>query len=459
MSARVLIVDDAQSMCELVEADLRLRGYEAESCTHAEEAFVKLQAGGFDVVVTDLNMPGMDGIELCQRVVANYPDVPVLVMTAFGSLDTAVAAIRAGAYDFVTKPLEMEVLAVALDRALRHRLLQEKVKQLSEIVERSGRCAEMLGSSPAMQRVFDQLSRLADSETPVLITGESGTGKELVARALHEQSARRERPFVALNCAAVPEALLESELFGHTRGAYTDARQERKGLFVQADGGTLLLDEIGDLPLALQPKLLRVVEDQRVRPVGGDKEVACDVRVLASTNRDLHTALEEGRFREDLFYRINVVQIELPPLRARGTDVLLLAQHFLQAAAARSGKQVIGLSEPAAERLLAYRWPGNVRELRNAMERAVALTRFELLVVEDLPERVRDYQASRLVLEGQDPAELPTLEEVERRYILHVLDAVNANRTLAAQVLGLDRKTLWRKLQRYAKPTDPASSQ
>ena len=459
MSARVLIVDDAQSMCELVEADLRLRSYEAESCTHAEEALVKLQAGGFDVVVTDLNMPGMDGIELCQRVVANHPDVPVLVMTAFGSLDTAVAAIRAGAYDFVTKPLEMEVLAVALDRALRHRLLQEKVKQLSEIVERSGRCAEMLGSSPAMQRVFDQLSRLADSETPVLITGESGTGKELVARALHEQSMRKERPFVALNCAAVPEALLESELFGHTRGAYTDARQERKGLFVQADGGTLLLDEIGDLPLALQPKLLRVVEDQRVRPVGGDKEVACDVRVLASTNRDLHTALEEGRFREDLFYRINVVQIELPPLRARGTDVLLLAQHFLQAAAARSGKQVIGLSEPAAERLLAYRWPGNVRELRNAMERAVALTRLERLVVEDLPERVRDYQASRLVLEGQDPAELPTLEEVERRYILHVLDAVNANRTLAAQVLGLDRKTLWRKLQRYAKATDPASSQ
>jgi len=454
MSARFLIVDDERTMCELVEADLRLRGYEVESCTRPEDAFAKLREGGFDVVVTDLHMPGMDGIELCQRIVSNHPDVPVVVMTGFGSLDAAVAAIRAGAYDFVTKPLELEVLAVALDRAIRHRFLQERVKQLSEVVERSGRYAEMLGSSPAMQRVFDRLSRLADSEAPVLVTGESGTGKELVARALHEQSARKERPFVALNCAAVPEALLESELFGHTRGAYTDARKDRRGLFLQADGGTLLLDEIGDLPLSLQPKLLRVVEDQRVRPVGGDKEVACDVRVIASTNRDLQTALEESRFREDLFYRINVVEIELPPLRARGTDILLLAQHFLREFAARSGKQVIGLSEAAAERLLAYRWPGNIRELRNAMERAVALTQFEKLVVEDLPEQIRDYRTSRLVLEGHDPAELQTLEEVERRYILHVLDAVGDNRTLAARVLGLDRKTLWRKLQRYAKETD-----
>lgn len=458
MSARVLIVDDEPSMCELAEADLRSRGFEVESCMCAIDAFTRLQTGAFDVVVTDLNMPGMDGIELCQRIVANHPDVPVVVMTGFGSLDTAVAAIRAGAYDFVTKPLEMEVLAVALDRAIRHRALQEKVKQLSEVVESSRRCADMLGSSPAMQRVFDQLSQIADSETPVLVTGESGTGKELVARALHARSARNERPFIALNCAAVPEALLESELFGHTRGAYTDARKERKGLFLQADGGTLLLDEIGDLPLSLQPKLLRVVEDQRVRPVGGDSEMACDVRVIASTNRDLQTAMEEGRFREDLFYRINVVQIELPPLRARGTDVLLLAQNFLQEAAARSGKQVVGLSEAAAERLIAYGWPGNVRELRNAMERAVALTRFENLVVEDLPERIRDYRSSRLVLEGHDPTELQTLDEIERRYILHVLDAVGDNRTLAARVLGLDRKTLWRKLQRYAQDNKPDST-
>ena len=389
---------------------------------------------------------------------SNYPDVPVLVMTAFGSLDTAVEAIRAGAYDFVTKPVEMEVLAVALERAVRHRRLQDQVKRLSEVVERSGRCAEMLGRSAAMQRVFDQLSRIADSEAPVLITGESGTGKELVARALHEQSARKGQPFVALNCAAVPETLLESELFGHARGAYTDARKDRKGLFLQADGGTLLLDEIGDLPPALQPKLLRVLEDQRVRPVGGDSEVACDVRLIASTNRDLQAALEEGRFREDLYYRINVVPIELPPLRARGSDVLLLAQHFLEESAVRLGKSVVGLSEAAAERLLAYGWPGNVRELRNAMERAVALTQYERLVVEDLPDRIREYQASRLVLEGNDPTELQTLESVERQYILHVLDAVSGNRTLAARVLGLDRKTLWRKLQRYSDSSESNTS-
>ena len=452
MSARILIVDDERSMCELIGADLRLRGLEVAWCTSAEEAFAKMPAGQFDVVVTDLNMPGMDGIDLCQRIVANHPDVPVVVMTGFGSLDTAVAAIRAGAYDFVTKPLEMDVLAVALDRATRHRFLQERVKQLSEVVERGNRFGEMLGSSPAMRRVFDELARIAGSDTPVLITGESGTGKELVARALHEQSARKSQSFVAMNCAAVPETLIESELFGHIRGAYTDARRDRKGLFVQADGGTLLLDEIGDLPLALQPKLLRVLEDQRVRPVGGDTEVACDVRVLASTNRDLYTAIEEGRFREDLYYRINVVPIEIPPLRARGSDVLLLGQHFLREAAVHSGKQVVAISETAAERMLAYRWPGNVRELRNAMERGVALTRFDKLVVEDLPERVRDYKASRLVLEGHDPRGLQPLEEVERRYILHVLDAVNHNRTAAARVLGLDRKTLWRKLRRFDGP-------
>ena len=266
MPARILVVDDEASMCALVAADLGMRGLDVETCTRADDAFARLQARSFDVVVTDLHMPGMDGIELCQRIVANHPDVPVVVMTAFGSLDTAVSAIRAGAYDFVTKPLEMDVMAVAIDRAVRHRFLQEKVNQLSALVARAGRCEQMIGASPAMQRVFDQVSRLQGSQAPVLITGESGTGKELVARALHDQNGRGKRPFVALNCAAVPESLIESELFGHVRGAYTDARTGRKGLFVQAEGGTILLDEIGDLPLALQPKLLRVLEDQRVRP-------------------------------------------------------------------------------------------------------------------------------------------------------------------------------------------------
>jgi two-component system response regulator HydG len=401
------------------------------------------------VVLTDLKMPGMDGIRFCSRIVANRPDVPVVVMTAFGSLETAIAAIRAGAYDFVTKPIEMELLALILRRAVEHRHLQEKIKFLSDAVERTARFEELLGESPGMQKLYDQLSRIADSEASVLIIGESGTGKELVARALHSRSRRRAKPLVAVNCAALPDALLESELFGHVKGAFTDARSDRKGLFVQAEGGTLLLDEIGEMPLSMQPKLLRALEENRVRPVGSEREVSFDVRLLATTNRDLETAVEEGRFRRDLFFRINVIQLELPPLRSRGTDALLLSQHFIEAFAKRTGKNVVGMSESVAEKLLAYSWPGNVRELRNVIERAVALTRNDRLTVEDLPEKVRDYRSSQVFIGGHDPSDLVPLEEVERRYILHVLDSANGNRTLAARTLGLDRKTLYRKLSQY----------
>jgi two-component system response regulator HydG len=446
---RVLIVDDERSMCELIEVDLRMRDFAPVWFTAAEEAFDALCREDYDVVLTDLRMPGMDGIRFCSRIVANRPDVPVVVMTAFGSLETAIAAIRAGAYDFVTKPIEMELLALILRRAVEHRHLQEKIKFLSDTVERTARFEELLGESPGMQKLYDQLSRIADSEASVLIIGESGTGKELVARALHSRSRRRAKPFVAVNCAALPDALLESELFGHVKGAFTDARSDRKGLFVQAEGGTLLLDEIGEMPLPMQPKLLRALEENQVRPVGSEREVPFDARLLATTNRDLETAVEEGRFRQDLFFRINVIQFELPPLRSRGTDALLLSQHFIEAFAKRTGKNVVGMSESVAEKLLAYSWPGNVRELRNVIERAVALTRNDRLTVEDLPEKVRDYRSSQVFIGGHDPSDLVPLEEVERRYILHVLDSANGNRTLAARTLGLDRKTLYRKLSQY----------
>ncbi len=300
-----------------------------------------------------------------------------------------------------------------------------------------------------MQKLYQQLSQIADSEAPVLITGESGSGKELVAKALHQRSRRRDRPLVAVNCAALPDTLLESELFGHVRGAFTDAHSDRKGLFAEAEGGTLLLDEIGELPLAMQPKLLRALEEGKLRPVGGQREVAFDVRLLASTNRDLETAVEEGRFRKDLFFRIDVIQVELPSLRTRGTDALLLAQHFIDLCAQRTAKKVAGMSDGVAEKLLAYSWPGNVRELRNVIERAVALTRFDKVAVEDLPEKIRDYRSSQVIIGGSNPGELMPLEEVERRYILHVLQCVSGNRTLAARTLGLDRKTLYRKLQHY----------
>jgi DNA-binding NtrC family response regulator len=446
---RILIVDDERSMCDLLETDLRLRDFAPSCFTSAEEAFEAFCRDDFEAVLTDLMMPGMDGNEFCSRLVANRPDVPVIVMTAFGSLETAIGAIRAGAYDFVTKPIELELLAVILQRAVERRRLREQVRSLRETLERAERFEQLLGQSPPMQKLFDQLAQIVDSEASVLITGESGTGKELAARALHQQSRRRDRPFVAVNCAALPDTLLESELFGHVKGAFTDARADRRGLFVQAEGGTLLLDEIGEMPLVMQPKLLRALEENKVRPVGSEKEVAFDVRILASTNRDLETAVEERRFREDLFFRINVIQVELPPLRTRGADALLLAQHFIETCAGRARKEVRGMSEAVAEKLLAYSWPGNVRELRNVIERGVALTRFEKLTVEDLPEKIRDYRSSQVVIGGSDPAELVPLEEVERRYVLHVLDAVGGNRTLAARTLGLDRKTLYRKLRQY----------
>ncbi len=289
----------------------------------------------------------------------------------------------------------------------------------------------------------------------MLITGESGTGKEVVARALHRHGRRQHGPFVAVNCAAMPEALLESELFGHARGAFTDARSARIGLFTQANGGTLLLDEIGDLPLALQPKLLRALQERTVRPVGGDAEVPFDVRLIATTNRDLETAVEEGRFREDVYFRINVIHIALPPLRARGADVLSLAQHFVARYATQTGKRVTGLSPAAAKRLLAYTWPGNVRELQNCIERAVALTQFEEIAVEDLPDKIQAHQPSHILIAGDDPTELGPLEAVERQYILRVMEAVGGNKTSAAQVLGIGRKTLYRKLEQYAAASDP----
>jgi DNA-binding NtrC family response regulator len=449
MKPSVLIIDDEQSMCDLLQTDLRLRDFAPCCVTSSKDAFEAFSRQEFEVVLTDLKMPGIDGIQLCSRLVEKRPDVPVVVMTAFGSLETAVAAIRAGAYDFVTKPIEMELLAMILSRAVERRRLQQQVRHLSETLRQSARFEELLGESAAMQKLYDQLSQVADSEATVLITGESGTGKELVAKALHQRCRRRAKPFVAVNCAALPDALLESELFGHFKGAFTDARAERKGLFLQAEGGTLLLDEIGEMPLSMQAKLLRALEENKVRPLGGEREVDFDVRILAATNRDLETAVEEGRFRQDLFFRVNVIQLAVPPLRSRGADTLLLAQHFVEIFAGRAQKRVAGISDAVAGKLLAYSWPGNVRELRNVVERAVALTRHDKLTSDDLPEKIRDFRGSQVVISGNDPGELTTLEEVERRYILHVIECLGDNRTLAARTLGLDRKTLYRKLRQY----------
>ncbi len=449
MRGRILVIDDDRSMCELLEAGLKRLGFQVFTRTSAEETFCNLGKEEIDAVVTDLNMPGLNGLALCERIAANRPDLPVIVITAFGSLDTAVAAIRAGAYDFITKPFDLDFLALALDRAVRFRTLKDEVKRLQHAVAASRRFQDLIGESPAMKEVYDLISRIAGSEASILLLGETGTGKELAALAIHRLSRRAEGPFLAVNCAAMPEALLESELFGHTKGAFTDARADRQGLFLKGHGGTLFLDEIGDLPLSLQPKLLRVLQERAIRPVGSDQEIPVDVRVMAATNHDLEALVEEKRFREDLFFRLNVIQVRMPPLRARGSDILLLAQHFLEHFAGRSGKRVSGISSSVAAKLLDYSWPGNVRELRNCIERAVALTPFEQLAVEDLPEKIRNYSRSQVLLASDNPEELAPLAEVERRYILRVLEAAGNNKTQAARILGLDRKTLYRKLEQF----------
>jgi len=454
MKGHILVIDDERSMVELLEADLSLRGFRITGCTSAAAALESLATTDAQVILTDLNMPGVNGLQLCERVVANRPDIPVVVMTAFGSLQTAIEAIRAGAWDFVTKPVEMELLAVVLDRAVRHHDLQEEVRRLTDKPQPTDRFEELIGSSTAMQKLFDQIRKIAPTNASVLITGESGTGKELVARALHRHSPRKDGPFVAINCAAIPENLLESELFGHAKGAFTDARTDRKGLFQQAQGGTLLLDEIGDFPLTLQAKLLRAMEQRTVRPVGGNTEIPFDARILTATNRDLEAAVEEGRYREDFYFRINVIQLDLPPLRSRGNDVLLIARSLLKSFATEMGKHVTDFQPSVAERFLNYDWPGNVRELRNVMERAVALTEFEKLIVDDLPERIRDYRQSTFRIDTTNPAELQTLEAVEQQYIHRVLESVHGNRTEAARILGVDRKTLYRRL----KQTEPDAS-
>ncbi|MGE0709513.1 MAG: sigma-54-dependent transcriptional regulator [Planctomycetota bacterium] len=452
----VLVVDDDSDMCAFLATALAKGGFAVEWRTDPSEALALLGQRPFDAVVTDLNMRGMTGLELCERVVADFAGIPVLVLTAFGSLDAAIGAIRAGAYDFVTKPFDVQVLTLAIKRAVEHHALREELRRLREQTRREPHFAELVGESQPMQGLFRLLDKVAPTDSAVLIQGETGTGKELCARALHARSRRAGQPFVAVNCAALPEGLLESELFGHLKGAFSGAERDNPGLLTRAHGGTLFLDEVGDMPQALQAKVLRVLQDGRVRPVGGASEREVDLRVIAATHRDLEAAIERGAFREDLYFRLHVIEVEIPPLRARGNDVLLLAQSFVERYAEKFSKQVTGLSSQAAERLLAYDWPGNVRELQNCIERAVTLTESPQLVPADLPRAVREHRRDRpsLIPDDDDPSRLPTLEEVERRYVLHVLRALGNNKTTAAQVLGLDRKTLYRRLERYKVETE-----
>ncbi|MBL8720634.1 MAG: sigma-54-dependent Fis family transcriptional regulator [Myxococcales bacterium] len=448
MGHQILVVDDDRDLRAELARGLGREGFVVETADRAEAALAALERSHFDAVVTDVRMGGMDGIALCRRILDSHPTLPVIVVTGFASIETAVATLRAGAADFLTKPYDLTQLRLSLDRSIRLRDLEKEVRRLRASLPVS--IDEMLGESACMRDLSVLVGRVAPTDATILITGESGVGKELVARAIHQRSPRADRPFVAINCAALPEGLLESELFGHERGAFTDARARREGLFVAASSGTLFLDELGEMPLAMQAKLLRALEGRTVRPVGGTSEVPFDVRIVAATNRDLESAVAEGRFREDLFFRIAVVHVEVPPLRSRGADALVLARFFLDRFASRTKKSVVGFTARAAEKLLDYPWPGNVRELQNCVERAVALTLTDHILVEDLPPRVREHRSDSFSLGGDlDPTELVTLEEVERRYLLRVLEAVRWNKTEATRILGLDRSTLYRKIERY----------
>ncbi len=447
----ILLVDDELDQCELHEATLRRAGHLVRSTTSPRAALTQLD--DVAVVITDLQMDEMSGLLLCERVLAAARDIPVIVLTGMGSIDSAVAAMRSGAYDFLMKPVDPKLLVVAAARALeRHKLRRDVAVLRSTATLQS--TAGLLGDSPPMKKVHELIARIAPSAASVLIRGETGTGKELVARAIHDQSPRAAGPFVAINCAAVPPTLLESELFGHSKGSFTDAKQARQGLFVQATGGTLFLDEIGEMPLEMQAKLLRALQERTVRPVGANAEISFDARILSATHKDLEAQVRDGQFRQDLFYRVNVVGIDLPPLHERGRDILLLAERFLRSASERNGRAPPTMPSTVAERLLHYAWPGNVRELENCMERAVSLARSDALTIDDLPERLRLYRAEFFVVAAEEPSEILPLDELERRYIERVVRLLNGNKSRAAQLLGLDRRTLYRRLER-APTTSP----
>jgi two-component system response regulator HydG len=449
MNGSVLVVDDDVDTAQLLRDGLRRRGLSVNSVHSAADCLARLATDVVDVVVTDIYMGDMTGLELCDQIRARYPDVLSIVITGQSTLDNAIGAIRAGAYDFILKPIKLDTLAVAVGRALAHLLLLRELKHLRTVVE-GDPIDGIAGNSPAIRETIDMVRRVSDSDATVLITGESGTGKELVARAVHRLSPRRNEPFVAVNCAAMPAPLLESELFGHVRGAFTDAKSARPGLFIQAGAGTIFLDEIGEMPGEMQVKLLRVLQERELRPVGGDEEMPFHARVLAATNRNLEAEVEHRRFREDLFYRINVVTLHVPPLRARAGDILLLAQHFLRRIAQRISKPVKGFSGPAARMLLDYDWPGNVRELENCIERAVALCRLDEVTVDDLPAKLQQFHATRIVIPAGpagSPDAMITMEEMERRYVRQVLEAVHGNKTHAARILGIDRRSLYRRLE------------
>ena len=453
MSSRILVVDDDEVSCQLFAETLEQEGYLVDQAHSGDEALALLRDNLHDLLVIDVRMPGLTGLQVTRTVHAKQASLPIIVMTAFGSMETAIEAIHEGAFDFISKPMNLEEIKKTVSRALAQRALQDNA-QTSSVEVKSEPPGTIIGKSPAVMEVYKTIARVAPTKSVVLILGESGTGKERIARAIHQHSPRANHPFVAVDCGALTETLLESEIFGHVRGAFTGAVADKKGVFEEAEGGTCFLDEIGDISPNMQAKLLRVLQEHEVRRVGGKDWAKVDVRVIAATNQNLDALVAKGTFRQDLYYRLNVVAIHLPPLRDRVEDIPLLAGYFLKCYSQENGKSVTAISDAAMKLLCDYSWPGNIRELENAIEQAVVLSNQPVLVSDDFPPAVRNKAASKLnqnlPTAGQFLfSDTPTLEEVKKRYVLYVLNRNQGNVSRTARALNIDRRSLYRMLARY----------
>lgn len=447
MVARVLLVDDEINMAKTQAKILQRKGYVVETASNGREALRLLAEASFDVVITDLKMPTMDGMQLLREMNAKERGCAVIVLTGHGTIESAVEAMQRGAADYLTKPCNPDEMLLKVDKLLETKRLREEVEQLRREMRAFKKFGELIGQSPVMRNIYLTIAAVSENKSTVLITGESGTGKELVARTIHRQAPWAEHPFVAINCGAMSETLLDSQLFGHRRGAFTGAIADHNGVFQTADGGTLFLDEISEIPFSLQVKFLRAIQEKEVTPLGSSRPVKVDVRIVAASNRDLDDAVRKGTFREDLFYRLNVVPIHLPPLRERREDIPLLIEHFVNTFSTEYKVEPKKVASEALEKLKAYLWPGNIRELQNVIERMFALSRSNEITLADLPGPIAGFEEKPLHF--YDRAELPTLEEMERSLILAALQKSHGNKNEAARLLAIDRQRLYRKIEKY----------
>jgi len=450
MNANILVVDDEDSLRRVTQVKLQQAGYAVETAPSGERALEQLAHRHFELVLTDLRMPGMSGIDLLKRVREDYPETVVIVVTAFGTVETAVEAMKSGAYDYLTKPIDGGALLLVVGRALEHVRMREEIQTLRSSLDKKYGFEQIIGKSPSLLYVLDVAARAAQSDSTVLVRGETGTGKELLAKAVHFASRRRERPFVAINCGAIPRELLESELFGHVKGSFTGAVAHKKGKVEMADGGSIFLDEIGEMPLELQVKLLRMVQEREIEKVGSTETQKIDVRIITATHRNLRAMVEDGTFREDLFYRLAVIELELPPLRERPDDIPELVQHFFVRAKNDLGRPEMVLPQGLMSWFSAYRWPGNVRELENVIERMIVLARGTELTLDDLPPQLRKERAPQPdALELEIPESGISLEGVERELILKALRKFDWNQSQAARFLDISRKTLIYRMEKH----------